>query len=137
METARAKRSTLRRCPRRRSPSCERESRSRRTERLLLPLAARGALLGLFEISGPALERHDRSLLVALAHQLSLALESAALTEDLHRSASEARLGSLVRHSSELVLVVSADTTISYASPAVERVLGRSQEEVTGLRLSS
>ena len=70
---------------------------------LLLPLAARGVLLGLFEISGPALERHDRSLLVALAHQLSLALESAALTEDLHRSASEARLGSLVRHSSELV----------------------------------
>jgi diguanylate cyclase (GGDEF)-like protein/PAS domain S-box-containing protein len=95
---------------------------------LLLPLAARGVLLGLFEISGPALERHDRSLLVALAHQLSLALESAALTEDLHRSASEARLGSLVRHSSELVLVVSADTTISYASPAVERVLGRLSE---------
>ncbi len=103
---------------------------------LLLPLAARGALLGLFEISGPALERHDRSLLVALAHQLSLALESAALTEGLHRSASEARLGSLVRHSKELVLVVSADTTISYASPAVERVLGRSQEDVTGIRLS-
>jgi diguanylate cyclase (GGDEF)-like protein/PAS domain S-box-containing protein len=103
---------------------------------LLLPLAARGALLGLFELSGPSLERHDRSLLVALAHQISLALESAALTEDLHRSASEARLGSLVRHSSELVLVVSADTTISYASPAVERVLGCSQEEVTGLRLS-
>ena len=41
-----------------------------------------------------------------------------------------------MRHSSELVLVVSADTTISYASPAVERVLGRSQEEAIGLRLS-
>ena len=102
---------------------------------LLLPLAARASLLGLFEITGPSLGRHDRSLLVALAHQISLALESAALTEGLHRSASEARLGSLVRHSSELVVVVSADTTISYASPAVERVLGRSAEEVTGVRL--
>jgi diguanylate cyclase (GGDEF)-like protein/PAS domain S-box-containing protein len=103
---------------------------------ILLPLAAHGALLGLFEIAGPALEGQERILLVALAHQISLALESAALTEDLHRGASEARLGSLVRYSGELVLVVSADTTISYASPAVERVLGRSEEAVIGLRLS-
>jgi diguanylate cyclase (GGDEF)-like protein/PAS domain S-box-containing protein len=102
----------------------------------LLPLAARGSLLGLFEISGPALERQEGILLVALAHQISLALESAALTEGLHRSESEARLGSLVRNSSELVLVVSADTTISYASPAVQRVLGRSEHDVTGLQLS-
>jgi diguanylate cyclase (GGDEF)-like protein/PAS domain S-box-containing protein len=103
---------------------------------VLLPLAARGSLLGLFEIAGPALEGQERILLVALAHQISLALESAALSEGLHRSASEARLASLVRNSSELVLVVSADTTISYASPAVERVLGRTELEVTGIRLS-
>jgi diguanylate cyclase (GGDEF)-like protein/PAS domain S-box-containing protein len=103
---------------------------------LLLPLAARGSLLGLFEIAGPALVGQERILLVALAHQITLALESAALTEDLHRGASEARLGSLVRYSGELVLVVSADTTISYASPAAERVLGRSEEAVIGLRLS-
>jgi diguanylate cyclase (GGDEF)-like protein/PAS domain S-box-containing protein len=103
---------------------------------VLLPLAARGSLLGLFEIAGPALEGQERILLVALAHQISLALESAALSEGLHRSASEARLASLVRNSSELVLIVSADTTISYASPAVERVLGRTELEVTGLRLS-
>jgi diguanylate cyclase (GGDEF)-like protein/PAS domain S-box-containing protein len=103
---------------------------------ILLPLAARGALLGVFEIAGPVLERQERVLLVALAHQISLALESAALTEDLHRNESEARLGSLVRNSSDLVLVVAPDTTISYASPAVERVLGRSEEVVTGLRLT-
>jgi diguanylate cyclase (GGDEF)-like protein/PAS domain S-box-containing protein len=103
---------------------------------LLLPLAARAALLGLFEIAGPALERQEQTLLVALAHQISLALESATLTEDLHRTESEARLGSLVRNSSELVLVVSPDTTISYVSPAVDRVLGRTADAVTGLRLS-
>jgi diguanylate cyclase (GGDEF)-like protein/PAS domain S-box-containing protein len=103
---------------------------------ILLPLAARGALLGVFEVAGPALERQERVLLVALAHQISLALESAALTEDLHRNESEARLGSLVRNSSDLVLVVAPDTTISYASPAVERVLGRSEKLVTGLRLT-
>jgi diguanylate cyclase (GGDEF)-like protein/PAS domain S-box-containing protein len=103
---------------------------------VLLPLAARGALLGLFEIAGPELEGQEYILLVALAQQISLALESAALSEGLHRSASEARLASLVRNSSELVLIVSADTTISYASPAVERVLGRSATDVTGRRLS-
>jgi diguanylate cyclase (GGDEF)-like protein/PAS domain S-box-containing protein len=103
---------------------------------ILLPLAARGVLLGVFEIAGPALGRQERALLVALAHQISLALESAALTEDLHRNESEARLGSLVRNSSDLVLVVAPDMTISYASPAVERVLGRSEELVAGLRLS-
>jgi diguanylate cyclase (GGDEF)-like protein/PAS domain S-box-containing protein len=103
---------------------------------VLLPLAARGALLGVFEIAGPALDRQESVLLVALAHQISLALESAALTEDLHRNESEARLGSLVRNSSDLVLVVAPDTTISYASPAVERVLGRSEEVVTGRHLT-
>ncbi|MDX6526687.1 MAG: hypothetical protein QOI43_2198, partial [Gaiellales bacterium] len=103
---------------------------------ILLPLAARGALLGVFEVAGPALERQERVLLVALAHQISLALESAALTEDLHRNEREARLGSLVRYSSDLVLVVAPDTTISYASPAVEGVLGRSEKLVTGLRLT-
>ena len=91
---------------------------------VLSPLAAHGSLLGLFEIAGPGLEGQERVLLVALAHQISLALESATLSEGLHRTASEARLASLVRNSSELVLIVSADTTISYASPAVERVLG-------------
>ena len=59
--------------------------RSRARAGILLPLAARGALLGLLEIAGPALEGQERILLVALAQQISLALESAALTEDLHR----------------------------------------------------
>jgi diguanylate cyclase (GGDEF)-like protein/PAS domain S-box-containing protein len=104
--------------------------------RTLLPLVARGALHGLLEIDGPALARSDRTLLVALAHQITLALESAALTESLLRSESAARLGSLVRNSSELVMVIASDTTISYASPAVERVLGRSDTAVIGLQLS-
>jgi diguanylate cyclase (GGDEF)-like protein/PAS domain S-box-containing protein len=45
-------------------------------------------------------------------------------------------LAALVRSSSELILVVDPDSTIGYASPAVEHVLGRTQADVTGLRLS-
>jgi PAS domain-containing protein len=37
----------------------------------------------------------------------------------------EARFGSLVRHSSDLVMIVSATGLIQYVSPSVERVLGR------------
>ena len=45
----------------------------------------------------------------ALATQVALALESAALTEEVHRRASEARFGSLVQHSSDLITVLDPD----------------------------
>ena len=49
----------------------------------------------------------------ALATQISLALESAALTEEVHRRESEARFGSLVQHASDLITVLDADATRS------------------------
>ena len=107
--------------------------------RRIRPAAARGARIAARPLRdrgpgarGPGAHPARR----ARTPDLARARERRALTEGLHRSASEARLASLVRNSSELVLIVSADTTISYASPAVERVLGRTALEVTGLRLS-
>jgi diguanylate cyclase (GGDEF)-like protein/PAS domain S-box-containing protein len=103
---------------------------------LLIPLVAHDALIGLIGIEGTRIAAPVRIMLETLAYQVALALESAALTENLLRRESEDRLGSLVRNSSELVLVVDPDTTITYVSPAVERVLGRTAEDVTGQRLS-
>jgi diguanylate cyclase (GGDEF)-like protein/PAS domain S-box-containing protein len=103
---------------------------------LLIPLVAHDSLIGTIGIEGPRISAPGRVMLETLAYQCALALESAVLTESLLRSESEARLGSLVRNSSELVLVVDPDTTITYVSPAVERVLGRTAEDVTGQRLS-
>jgi diguanylate cyclase (GGDEF)-like protein/PAS domain S-box-containing protein len=78
----------------------------------------------------PAVE----AALRALATQVALALDSIALTEEVHRRRSEARFGSLVQHSSDLITVLGPDGEIAYQSPSVERVLGYTPEQVTGRR---
>jgi diguanylate cyclase (GGDEF)-like protein/PAS domain S-box-containing protein len=74
--------------------------------------------------------------LETLSSQAALALESAALTEDLHRRRSEARFSSLVQNSSDVVMVVSADSSIRYVSPSAERVLGHGPDGLVGTRLT-
>jgi len=104
-------------------------------EALLLELTAQGRSSGWLVIAGgtpPSLT--VRSALQALATQASLALESAALTEEVHRRAGEARFRSLVQHSSDLITVLDSDATVIYQSPSIERVLGYTPDEVVGTR---
>jgi diguanylate cyclase (GGDEF)-like protein/PAS domain S-box-containing protein len=68
----------------------------------------------------------------SLAQQLALALDSAELAEEVHRRASEARFSSLVQNSSDLITVLSGDSTVLYQSPSIEAVLGYTADEVTG-----
>jgi PAS domain-containing protein len=83
--------------------------------------AARAVLV----VSGPAVEDHSvQAALRALATQIALALDSAALGEEVHRRRSEARFGSLVRHSSDLIIVLGPDGRVDYQSPSIQRVLG-------------
>ena len=49
---------------------------------------------------------------------------------------SEARFASLVQHSSDVVTVIEPDTTIRYASPSAERVLGYAPDRLEGTRLA-
>jgi diguanylate cyclase (GGDEF)-like protein/PAS domain S-box-containing protein len=74
--------------------------------------------------------------LQALASQVALALESAALTEDLLRRQSEARFASLVQNSSDVVTMIDADATIRWASPSSAGVLGFPPEELEGTRFT-
>jgi diguanylate cyclase (GGDEF)-like protein/PAS domain S-box-containing protein len=91
----------------------------------------RGRLLLL--VAGPAAEADDtRYSLRTLGHQVALALGSAELSEEVHRSEGEARFSTLVQNSSDLITVVSADNTILYQSPSIERVLGYDPDEVVG-----
>jgi diguanylate cyclase (GGDEF)-like protein/PAS domain S-box-containing protein len=78
----------------------------------------------------PAVE----AALRALATQVALALDSIALTQELHRRRSEARFGSLVQHSTDLITVLGKDGTIEYQSPSIERVLGHAPEAIAGRR---
>jgi diguanylate cyclase (GGDEF)-like protein/PAS domain S-box-containing protein len=70
----------------------------------------------------------------ALSSQVALALESAALTEDLLLQQSEARFASLVKNSSDIVMVIEPNTVIRYASPSASRLLGCGDGELEGAR---
>jgi diguanylate cyclase (GGDEF)-like protein/PAS domain S-box-containing protein len=100
-------------------------------EGLLLALPGRTDSL-LLVACEPAAAQTAQSALRTLASQLSLALESAALTEEVHRRASDARFSSLVQNSSDLITVLDADATVLYQSPSIERVLGYRPEEIVG-----
>ena len=104
----------------------------------LLPLVLKDDLRGLLAVSSPAqLPGTAREALETLASQIALALERAALTEDLHRGRSEARFASLVQNSSDVVTVLDADSTARWVSPTSERVFGYPPEELEGSKLTS
>ncbi len=103
----------------------------------LSPLFLLGELNAVLAVgAGTRLPRSTCDSLEALSSQVALALESAALTEDLVRRQSEARFSSLVQNSSDVVLVVEADSTIRYVSPSVERVLGYEPANLEGAKLT-
>jgi diguanylate cyclase (GGDEF)-like protein/PAS domain S-box-containing protein len=98
----------------------------------LVPREGRPSVLA---VSGPGLaDRALRDVLGALGSHVVLAYERAALTEELVRRQSEARFASLVQHSTDLITVLAPDATVAYQSPAIERVLGWTADEVHGRR---
>jgi len=100
----------------------------------ILDLDVRGETHGILVLAAESASRALRGSLAALATEVSLALESAALTEEVHRRAGEARFASLVQHASDLITVLDVQATVVYQSPSVERVLGYAAEDVLGTR---
>ena len=100
-----------------------------------LGLNVRGEVRGLLLIACPTRAPEPvRRALCSLATQLALALESAALTAEVHTRRSEARFASLVQHASDLITVLGPDATVSYQSPSSQQVLGYAPEELIGTR---
>ncbi len=99
------------------------------------PLTVRNELGGILVVDGEdQVPVPQKSALQSLAASVSLALESATLSEEVHRRESEARFSSLVARSSDLITVVAADGAVLYQSPSIERVLGYRAEDVVGSR---
>ena len=95
------------------------------------PMFVREELQGAIGVtSSSALPERVRDGLVAFGSQVALALESAALKEDLHERRSEERFSALVRHSSDVIMIMSADGTVKYLSPSVEKVLGYNPDDL-------
>jgi diguanylate cyclase (GGDEF)-like protein/PAS domain S-box-containing protein len=102
---------------------------------IIAPLTVRGEVRGVLVVSSPdTVTSGLLDALGALATQVSLAVEGASLTADLHRRQSEARFRSLVAHSSDLITVLDADGIVTYQSPSIEAVLGHPADEVEGKR---
>jgi diguanylate cyclase (GGDEF)-like protein/PAS domain S-box-containing protein len=102
---------------------------------VLLRLSARSELRGVIVVATTdELSMDARASLASLASQVSLALDAASLSDDLHRRKSEARFQSLVAHSSDLITVLDADGVVTYQSPSVERILGYRPADVEGMK---
>ncbi|MGZ5295661.1 MAG: putative bifunctional diguanylate cyclase/phosphodiesterase [Actinomycetota bacterium] len=102
---------------------------------LVAPLFMRDELRGMMAIATPqGMPASVADSLRALSSQVALALESAALTEDLLLRQSEARFASLVKNSSDVVTVIEPTTVVRYASPSASRLLGSGPEELEGTR---
>ena len=96
---------------------------------LLLPLVSLNQLRGALVASADApLSPEAQDALRALASDLSLAVESAALVAESHRQRSERRFKSLVENSTDIVAVVDLNVT-RFVSPAASRLLGFSEEQ--------
>jgi len=100
---------------------------------IIFPLFVRRQLRGLvFVASADRIPPEMQWALQTLTVQAALALESAILSEEMHQRESERRFGSLVQHSSDLIVVIDPDTTVKYVSPSVQSILGYEVEEMAG-----
>ena len=101
------------------------------------PLFIRDEFRGLIVVAvPPGQHRGITDGLEALASQVALAVESAALSEEVVIAQSEKRFASLVQNASDIVTVIEPDTCIRYASPASVRVLGYTPQDLEGMRFA-
>jgi diguanylate cyclase (GGDEF)-like protein/PAS domain S-box-containing protein len=104
---------------------------------LAVPIIARGRLAGVIALLNAAAgSTATTQAFESLAAQVGIALDSAALTENVTRDESELRFSALVQHSTDVIFVFAADMTVSYVSPSIHEILGYDESELLGGRLS-
>jgi diguanylate cyclase (GGDEF)-like protein/PAS domain S-box-containing protein len=108
------------------------------SEQLVCPLVAMHQLQGLIAVtSATKLPIELRSSIEILAAQVGLALDREAMTETIHTRRSEARFQTLVQNASDVILIATADTTITYQTPSAKRILGYAPGSLEGRRFST
>jgi diguanylate cyclase (GGDEF)-like protein/PAS domain S-box-containing protein len=98
---------------------------------LLLFVAVRDQVQPLAGLVGGALALTA----IVVARQIAAVRDNLRLLAERSAQESEARFRALVQHSSDIITILDADTTIRFASPAVAAVVGHSPETLAGRRL--
>ena len=95
------------------------------------PLFVGDQIAGALAVRGPRrLGRAAKESLETLASEVALALQTVALTEESVNQRAEARLGSLIRNSTDVICIVDVDGAVQYASPSVQQTFGHTPEQV-------
>jgi diguanylate cyclase (GGDEF)-like protein/PAS domain S-box-containing protein len=101
-------------------------------------VAIQGGVHGAIVVDSPRrISRHVLEGLETLAAQVALALEGAALAEDLHARRGAERFRSLVQNSSDVIALVGRDLAIRYHTPSTQRVLGYGEDELVGVHIGA
>jgi diguanylate cyclase (GGDEF)-like protein/PAS domain S-box-containing protein len=103
------------------------------TSEICVPLLDGGKALGFLNVEstgGVKLTRDDLRLMIAVGEHTGVAVSRALLHERVRNS--EKRYRALTQNSSDLVTLVGATGVVRYQSPAIERMLGYSPEELLG-----
>ncbi|HZO96165.1 MAG TPA: EAL domain-containing protein [Gaiellaceae bacterium] len=97
------------------------------------PLVVGDHVRGVLAVSSPGrVPSETGDGLEVLAGQISLALESQELAEEVFRRRGEERFRSLVQSSTDLIVVVDPDFAVRYQTPSVQTVLGYEEQELSG-----
>jgi diguanylate cyclase (GGDEF)-like protein/PAS domain S-box-containing protein len=102
----------------------------------VVPLLINGQLSGGFGVvTERPLSSEVKHSVLTLRDQVVLALESAALSEDLYRRQGEQRFAALVKQSSDVLTILGDNAVITYQTPSVQRVFGYRPDELTATSL--
>jgi diguanylate cyclase (GGDEF)-like protein/PAS domain S-box-containing protein len=74
---------------------------------------------------------------LVIVRMAGLVRETAQLSAEVHRRRGEARLGALVRHSSDVITILDRDATVAYQSPSIEAILGYDADTLLGQRFAT
>ncbi len=99
----------------------------------VFPVRVHGELLAVVvAIVAKPLEPGTVDAVETLVAQLALALESVTLADDLHVRQSEARFRALVQNSSDAILLLDREASVTYQSSSADRMFGYADDELVG-----
>jgi PAS domain S-box-containing protein len=102
----------------------------------IVPMISRNVRLGALVVSSDRLlDLQVVGALENLGRDLALALQSAAMAEEMYRQRNERRFRSLIENSDDIVVLREEGGRSTFISPAITRLLGYAEAELATLRI--